>query len=70
MPRLNATRSGQRVQVKGREVDFSFWPSRPGRNHWALQSRELFALDPWAIIRETIQNRCVKPPDGPRPSRR
>ncbi len=60
MPRLNAARSGQRVQVKGREVDFSFWPSRPGRNHWALQSR-LFALDPWAIIRETIQNRCVKP---------
>ena len=58
MPRLNAARPGQRAQVKGREVDFSFWPSRPGRrHHWALQSG-LFALDPWAVIRQTIQSEC------------
>jgi hypothetical protein len=58
MPRLNAARPGQRAQVEGRQVDFSFWPSRPGsRHHWALQSR-LFALDPWAIMRQTIQSEC------------
>jgi hypothetical protein len=58
MPRLAAARSGRRVQVKKREVDFSFWPSKPGlRHHYGLQSR-LFALDPWAVIRQTIQSEC------------
>jgi hypothetical protein len=45
MPRLNTARPGQRVQVKGRQIEFSFWPSRPGRLHYSLQSR-LFVLDP------------------------
>jgi hypothetical protein len=58
--RLNAARQGQRVQVKGRQIDFSFWPSRPGRRHRGLQSR-LFALDPWAIIRQTVENECPSP---------
>jgi hypothetical protein len=58
MPRLAAARSGRRVQVKKREVDFSFWPSKPGlRHHYGLQSR-LFAPDPWAVIRQTIQSEC------------
>ena len=49
MPRLNAARPGQRVQVRGRQIGFSFWPSRPGRRHRGLQSR-LFALDPWRLF--------------------
>jgi len=53
-------RPGQRVQVKGRQIDFSFWPSRPGRRHRGLQSR-LFALDLWAIIRQTVENECPSP---------
>lgn len=57
MARLGAARTGQRVQVKGRQIDFSFWPSRPGRRHRGLQSL-LFALDPWAIIRQTVENEC------------
>lgn len=60
MPRLNAARPGQRVQVKGRQIEFSFWPSRAGRHHRGLQSR-LFALDPWAIIRQTVENECPPP---------
>ena len=59
MPRLNAARDGQRVLVKGRQVDFSFWPTRAGRLHRALQSR-LFALDPWAIIRQTVEQSCAR----------
>jgi len=58
MPRLIAQRTGQRVQVKGRQIDFSFWPSRPGRRHRGLQSL-LFALDPWAIIRQTVERECL-----------
>ncbi len=60
MPGANAARPGQRVLVKGRKIDFSFWPSRPGRRHRGLQSR-LFALDPWAIIRQTVESECPSP---------
>lgn len=60
MARLNAARPGQRVQVKGRQIEFSFWPSRSGRRHRALQSR-LFALDPWAVIRQTVEHVCPRP---------
>lgn len=60
MPRLNPARAGQRVQVKGRQIEFSFWPSRPGRLHRGLQSR-LFALDPWAIMRQTVEKECPRP---------
>jgi len=57
MARLPAIRGGQRVQVRGRQIEFSFWPSRSGRLHRALQTR-LFALDPWAIIRQVVESEC------------
>jgi len=60
VPRLNPPRGGQRVQVKGRQIEFSYWPSRPGRLHRGLQSR-LFALDPWAIMRQTVETECPRP---------
>lgn len=60
MVRLNPARAGQRVQVKGRQIEFSFWPSRPGRLHRGLQSR-LFALDPWAIMRQIVEKECPQP---------
>ena len=43
--------------IKGRQVEFSFWPSRSGRLHRALQTR-LFALDPWGIIRQVVEKEC------------
>lgn len=60
MPRLHPARAGQRVQIKGRQIEFSFWPSRPGRLHRGLQSR-LFALDPWAIMRQIVEKDCPRP---------
>ena len=57
MARLPARRLGQRVLVKGRQIEFSFWPYRLGRLHRALQTR-LFALDPWAIIRQVVEKEC------------
>lgn len=59
MPRLAAARAGQRLLVKGRQIEFSFWPTRPGRLHYGLQTR-LFALDPWAIIRQSVELDCPK----------
>ena len=43
--------------VKGRQVEFSFWPSRSGGLHRAIQTR-LFALDPWGIIRQVVEEEC------------
>lgn len=57
MPRLPPGRQGTRVTVKGRRIEFTCWPSRPGRIHRGLQST-LFALDPWAIIRQVVDTRC------------
>src|SRR5438552_1418487 len=60
---LPPARIGQRLQIKKRPIPFSFWPSRQGRRHYALQSL-LFALDPWAVIKRGIEEEC---PKGRRP---
>ena len=59
MPPVPQPRSGERLEVKGRPIPFSFWPSRPGRRHYALQSL-LFALDPWIVIAQSIKQDCPK----------
>lgn len=56
---LPQPRNGQQVSVKGRPIPFSFWPSRPGRRHHALQSL-LFARDPWLPIIQSIKRDCEK----------
>jgi len=56
---LPQPRNGQRLNVKGRPVPFSYWPSRRGRLHYALQSL-LFALDPWGVIERSITKTCPK----------
>src|ERR1022692_701298 len=60
MPILPQPRSGQRVEVKGREIPFSLWPSRSGRRHHGLQSL-LFARDPWLVIASSIKRQCPRP---------
>lgn len=60
MPPLPLPREpGRLLTVKGRQVGFSFWPARPGRQgrHYALQSL-LFALDPWIVIRRAVETEC------------
>lgn len=56
---LPQPRSGNRLEVKGRPVPFSYWPSRSGRLHYGLQSL-LFALDPWVVIERAITKSCPK----------
>jgi hypothetical protein len=52
---IEAPRSGgQRVSINGRKTDFSFWPTGERAGGRVAQSR-LFALDPWAIIRQVVQ---------------
>ncbi|MBA4150853.1 MAG: hypothetical protein H0X66_22305 [Verrucomicrobia bacterium] len=59
MPTLPHPRPGDRLEVKGRQIPFSFWPTRPAGGHHALQSL-LFAVDPWIVIRESITVTCGK----------
>ncbi len=57
MPPLPQPRTGKRLEVKGRPIPFSFWPSRPARGHYGLQSL-LFAVDPWIVISHNIKKDC------------
>ena len=56
---LPPPRNGNRLEVKGRPVPFSYWPSRKGRLHYGLQSL-LFALNPWVVIERSITKTCPK----------
>lgn len=60
MPPLPQPRQGERLKVRGRQVGFSFWPSKPAPAHHALQSL-LFSLDPWTVIRRSIEKNCPRP---------
>ncbi len=57
MPRLPDCTVGERVLIKGRPLRFSFWPVHRGTRRFGLQSN-LFAIDPWNLIRERIRQRC------------
>jgi hypothetical protein len=56
---LPQPQNGQRLEVLRRPVPFSFWPSRRGRLHYALQSL-LFARDPWLPIMQSLKRDCRK----------
>src|SRR5262245_50481510 len=56
--RLPKQRVGERIKIRNKVVPFSFWPTRIARRgRYRLQSL-LFALDPWAIIAQTISADC------------
>ena len=54
---LPQPRHGSRLLVRRLPVRFSYWPSRKGRLHHALQSR-LFSLDPWVLMQRRISKEC------------
>jgi hypothetical protein len=54
---LPRSRPGEPVCFNGRVVEFSFWPSRDTPGGRVPQTR-LFALDPWAIIRQAVERDC------------
>ncbi|HEU4454083.1 MAG TPA: YaaC family protein [Longimicrobium sp.] len=63
MPPVARPREGEQVRVKGRPLQFSFWPMFRGTRRPGLQSR-IFATNPWALISASIRERC---PAGARP---
>lgn len=57
MPKHPDATSGTRVSILDRPLRFSFWPMHKGSRRYGLQSN-LFAVDPWTIIRDKIRTVC------------
>lgn len=57
---LPAARTGTRIEISGHQTDFSFWPTGDWQGLRMVQSR-LFALDPWAIIRQVVETANLAP---------
>ena len=54
---LPSAREGENLKILQRHVDYSFWPMGRTTRRYGLQSR-VFATDPWAVIRNSINKRC------------
>lgn len=52
--RLRPPSVGENVQVKGRTIPFSLWPTSQGRTREKLQWT-LFSSDPWFLIEDSIR---------------
>jgi hypothetical protein len=57
MPIVAKARKGTRIKVLQRPLPFSFWPMYRTTRRYGLQST-VFALDPWTLIRASINRRC------------
>lgn len=55
---LPASRAGTRIEISGYQTESSFWPTGKRQGSRIVQSR-LFALDPWAIIRQVVETAGV-----------
>lgn len=57
MPPIRRPRNGNPVTVKGRTIQFSYWPTYRTSRRPGLHSR-VYATNPWAIIQVAIRDRC------------
>lgn len=57
MARLQECREGTQLEVKGRLIDFSLYPTVKKNRRYGLQSK-LFASNPWGVINQAINERC------------
>ncbi|OZB58271.1 MAG: hypothetical protein B7X39_17775 [Lysobacterales bacterium 14-68-21] len=55
---LPTARTGERLKVNGKQIPYSFWPTKVGPKGNASLQTLLFSLDPWAIIDQTIKTSC------------
>lgn len=50
-------RPGSPLQVKQRDLEFSFWPVTRNRRRYGLQ-HSVFAVSPWAVLQGAVNTRC------------
>ncbi len=50
-------RQGEPLQVKKRDLEFSFWPVTRGRRRYGLQ-HSVFAVSPGAVLQGAVNARC------------
>ncbi len=58
LPPLPQPRAGERLRVKDRPLEFSFWPMERTTRRYGLGTR-VFATDPWTVIRRSSKRRCL-----------
>ncbi len=54
---LPQPRQGNRLRIKDRPLEFSFWPMERTSRRYGLGTR-VFATDPWTVIRRSVERRC------------
>ncbi|MEJ2613280.1 MAG: YaaC family protein [Candidatus Thiodiazotropha sp.] len=57
MARLPDARVGDVLEIKGRKIPFSLYPTVRTNRRYGLQSK-MFAANPWSVINQSIQNNC------------
>ena len=55
MPASPPPRTGQRLTIKDRPLEFSFWPLQRTSRRYGIGAR-IFATDPWTIVRREIES--------------
>ena len=55
--KLPQPRTGERLSIKDRPLEFSFWPVEKTTRRYGLGTR-VFATDPWTILRGATERRC------------
>jgi hypothetical protein len=55
---LPQPRSGKRLRIKDRPLEFSLWPMERTTRRYGLGTR-VFATDPWTVIRRSTERRCL-----------
>jgi len=58
MPILSSPRTGSTLRIKGRPLEFSFWPLERNNRRYGLGAR-VFATDPWTVIHRAIEDRLT-----------
>jgi len=57
MPPVATPRAGKPVQIKGRQLRFSYWPMYRTKRRYGLQP-QVYATNPWALIRSGVLAFC------------
>jgi hypothetical protein len=57
MAKLSKARPGERLQIRGRPISFSYWPTYRTSRRYGLHSH-VYSTNPWALIHASVRKSC------------
>ena len=57
MPKLPKLRDGETLLVRGRPIEFSYWPTYRTSRRYGLHSH-VYSTNPWSLIHASVRNLC------------